>query len=117
MGAPSAVVNSGMSGNGTCCDPKMAWATFCSRMETPIAEMSAARRGALRRGRYARRSMTTPMIPTTTMAMRMARKKFSPGMPTVWPNSVISVDIIMMVMKAPNMKSSPKAKLMSSMMP
>ena len=49
--------------------------------------------------------------------MRMARKKFSPGMGTVLPNSEISVDIIMMVMKAPNMKSSPKAKLMSSMMP
>ena len=51
------------------------------------------------------------------MAMRMATKKFSPGMFTVWPNSDISSDIIMMVMKAPNMNSSPKAKLMSSMMP
>ena len=61
--------------------------------------------------------MTTPITPTTTIAMRMAMKKFSPGMFTVWPNSDISSDIIMMVMKAPNMNSSPKAKLMSSMMP
>ena len=51
------------------------------------------------------------------MAMRMARKKLSPGMLTVTPNRAISSLIIMMVMKAPNMKSSPKAKLMSSMMP
>ncbi len=49
--------------------------------------------------------------------MMIARKKFRCGMLTVWPNSEMSGDIIMMVMKAPNMKSSPKAKLMSSMMP
>ena len=38
-------------------------------------------------------------------------------MAMVLPKIVISGTIIMMVMKAPNMKSSPKAKLMSSMMP
>ena len=38
-------------------------------------------------------------------------------MSTVWPNRTMLEDIIMMVMNAPNMKSSPKAKLMSSMMP
>ena len=51
LGAPAAVVNSGMSGNFTCWEPNMNWATFCSRIETPMAEMSAARRGALRSGR------------------------------------------------------------------
>ena len=49
--------------------------------------------------------------------MMIARKKFRCGMLTVLPKRVISGDIIMMVMKAPNMKSSPKAKLISSMMP
>ena len=61
--------------------------------------------------------MTTPMTPTTAIAMRIARKKFKSGMLTVRPKREISGTIIMMVMKAPNMKSSPKAKLISSMMP
>ena len=61
--------------------------------------------------------MTTPMTATTAMAMRIATKKLRPGMLTVTPNRAISSLIIMMVMKAPNMKSSPNAKLMSSMMP
>ena len=61
--------------------------------------------------------MTTPMTATIAIEMRRARKKSSPGMGTVLPKSSILSDIIMMVMKAPNMNSSPKAKLMSSMMP
>ena len=51
LARPVAVVKSGMVGNDACCEPKMAWATFCSRMDTPIAEIRAAKRGALRSGR------------------------------------------------------------------
>ncbi len=63
-----------------------------------MADMSAANRGAFRRGRYARRSMVTPMAATTAMAMGTARKKLKPGMLTVLPKMFISSTIIMMDM-------------------
>ena len=38
---------------------------FCRKMDTPIAEMSGASRGACLSGRYAKRSVMTPRMPTT----------------------------------------------------
>ena len=41
---------------------------FCRKIETPIAEISGASRGAWRSGRYANRSMSTPRMPIATIA-------------------------------------------------
>ena len=46
---------------------RASWTTFWRMNETPIAVISGARRGALRSGRYANRSMTTPSRPRTTI--------------------------------------------------
>ena len=61
--------------------------------------------------------MITPMTPTDGHGDDDGEEEVELRHGTVLPKSVISGTIIMMVMKAPNMKSSPKAKLMSSMMP
>ena len=61
--------------------------------------------------------MSTPRAPTVTMAMGSATKKLRCGMATIRPKMLMDSEVIMMQTKAPSMKSSPNAKLMSSMMP
>src|SRR5258706_1131676 len=47
----------------------------CRKKETPSALMSGAILGARRKGRYAKRSITTPSNPQPTMAAENMRKK------------------------------------------
>ena len=47
----------------------MIWMTFWRMNDTPIAVIRGASRGALRRGRYAKRSIATPSRPMTGMTM------------------------------------------------
>ncbi len=85
---------------------------------TPMAVISGARRGAFRSGRYAKRSIRTPTKPMTIMA----KANMTTSRTTSWTGSLIvpwtpKVANSHRVTNEPTMKTSPWAKLMSSMMP
>ncbi len=83
----------------------------------PMAVINGARRGALRKGRYAMRSMVMLMPPmisittgnTTTMAIRLTAVND--------PSSMAKKPRIAALMYPPIVNTSPWAKLISSMMP
>ena len=87
--------------------------------ETPIAVISGASRGALRRRRYAMRSIArverrrrTPS-PTNSVSSNATRGD-EPGLRAVeaeWVPATVTLNIV------PHMNTSPWAKLISSMMP
>jgi hypothetical protein len=82
-------------------------------IDTPIAVMSGARRGAPRSGRYASRSMAYPTSMQTGTAQPVPMSTtLSAGRPE-GASALITVKATM----APIITTSPCAKLMSWMMP
>ena len=97
---------------------KVTWMMFWRMKLTPMAVIRGARRGAFRSGRYAKRSMRTPTRPITVIVnanitMSMIASLGGSSIAPLTP----SVDSSHSVTNEPTMKTSPWAKLISSMMP
>ncbi|CFP67229.1 Uncharacterised protein [Bordetella pertussis] len=90
-------------------------ATFCRMMDTPMAVISAASRGARRKGRYATRSAVQPTAmhrgtETSRPAPRTAKAEVDGSPPTRAAATMVAAI-------APIMTTSPCAKLIRPMMP
>ncbi len=84
-------------------------------IDTPIAVISGARRGALRSGRYATRSIVTLTITQTGIAASRPRiSSIQPGRPGATPCSPVTTAY---AVNAPTINTSPCAKLMRLRMP
>jgi len=83
----------------------------------PIAVISGAKRGAFRRGRYATRSIVTFTAPMISMVIGNTRRSAS-TLPNWKVFSLVEKKVISAAPTyAASVKTSPCAKLISSMMP
>ena len=106
-------------GTVTMVGPKKNWMTFCKIKLTPMAVMSGASFGARRSGRYARRSISAPSRAITPIVSAKSTSTLKPrsGTFVMLPSLPKRLLLMNMATKEPTMKTSPWAKLISSMMP
>ncbi len=85
--------------------------------DIPMAVISGARRGALRSGRYATRSIATLIPPMTSITTGNTTSKARRLMTVKVPSVIANNPRRVVPMYAPSVNTSPWAKLISSMMP